>query len=87
MILSMNVFFNDTLLHTSLTPITTSTFPLNYSVVLNDRDFKLANAKGFFIACMIWQPAFVYENNVQLPENHVDVLNFTVNTISKDLFI
>jgi hypothetical protein len=83
----MNVFFNDSLLHTSLKPITTSTFPLNYSIALNDNDFKLESAKGFFIACMIWQPAFIYENNVNLPENQVDVLNFTVNTISKDLFI
>jgi hypothetical protein len=86
MILSMNVFFNNTILHSSLKPITSNTFPLNYSIALTDRDFQLENATNFFVVCVIWQPAYMYEDGVTLPESQVDTLNLDVRAISKYIF-
>jgi hypothetical protein len=86
MILSMNVIYNNTAIHSSLMPITTSTFPLNYSVVLNDRNLQLENAESLYVVSTIWQPAYIYEANVKLPEKEVDTLNFEMRTISKYIF-
>ncbi|CAF1179401.1 unnamed protein product [Rotaria sordida] len=81
MILSINVFVNRVVLHNSLIPITTNTFPLNYSIVLTDNDFKLENAKSFYIVSMIWQPAYIYENHVKLTEKEIDTLDFHMRAI------
>lgn len=83
MILSINIFMNHTVLHNSLIPITTSTFPVNYAVDLNNHDFKVEGARGFHIVSMIWQPAYMYEDHVHLKENNIDMLNMTMRSISK----
>jgi hypothetical protein len=87
MLLSMNVFHNNTALHTSLVPITNSTFPLNYSIRISDEEFELENATSFFIVSMIWQPAYIFEDTVELPENEVDRLNLTMRSISNYFFL
>ncbi len=78
MILSINVFSNETVLHSSITPITTSTFPFNYSV-----DLKSEDVKNFDIVSVIWQPAYIYEAAAKLPAHDVDTLNLDMQTISK----
>lgn len=83
----MNIFYNNTPLHSSLKPITNSSFPLNYSIVLNEHDFKVENAKNFGVVCMIWQPAYFYKANIPLPENEIDTLNFEMRNISKINFL
>jgi hypothetical protein len=83
----MNVIYNNTAIHSSLVPITTSTFPLNYSVVLNDRNLQLENAESLYVVSTIWQPAYIYEANVKLPEKEVDTLNFEMRTISKYIYL
>jgi len=82
----MSVLLNNTQLHNSLIPITNSTFPLNYSIALNDRDFKLENTSSFHIVSTIWQPAYIFEEHVHLLENDTDTLNFEMRTISKYIF-
>jgi soluble lytic murein transglycosylase-like protein len=86
MMLSMNVFFNNTILHSSLIPITNSTFPFNYSIVLADRDFELENATNFYIVSMIWQPAYIHAENFNLSEDKVDTHNLEMRAISKYIF-
>ena len=83
MILSMNVVLNNTTLHTSLVPITNSTFPLNYSIILDNHDFNLENTTSFSIVSMIYQPAYIFDDDISLPENEVDTLSFTMRSISK----
>ncbi len=80
MILSINVFSNETVLHSSITPITTSTFPFNYSV-----DLKSEDVKNFDIVSVIWQPAYIYEAAAKLPAHDVDTLNLDMQTISKKI--
>ncbi len=86
MMLSMNVFFNNTILHSSLIPITNSTFPFNYSIALADHDFELKNATNFYMVSMIWQPAYIYAANFNLSEDKVDTHNLEMRAISKYIF-
>ncbi|CAF2134880.1 unnamed protein product [Rotaria magnacalcarata] len=81
MVLSMNVFVNHTVLHSSLVSIKNNTFPLNYSLELTDHDFLLENATSFHIVSMIWQPAYIYESHIKLKESKVDTLNLNMRTI------
>jgi hypothetical protein len=78
MLLSMNVFYKEAVLHSSIMPITTSTFPLNYSI-----DLKSEDVKNFDIVTVIWQPAYIFEAADKLPATDVDTLNLEMQTISK----
>ena len=74
MLLSIDVFHNETALHQSLLPIEQQTFPLNYSVVLTKDDFDIDKDKTFSVVAMIWQPAYISEQKVKLLENEKDSL-------------
>ena len=81
-LLSIDIFSNKTL-HSSLKPIATNTFPLNYSVELNKSDFQTEDSHGFLVVGIIWQPSYVFEHHVKLPEHHTDTLNMPMKPISK----
>ena len=86
MLLSSNIFINDTVLHTSLVPITISTFPLNYSIKLTDRDYQFENVTSFSIVSMIWQPAYIFDDNIELSKSQVNTLNLNMRSISKRIY-
>ena len=79
----MNVFINQTILHSSLRRITANTFPLNYSIELTNSDFQRENAGGFSIVGMIWQPVYFHESQVKLAENKLDTLDLNMSSISE----
>ncbi len=78
----MNLFHKEAILHSSIIPITTSTFPVNYSI-----DLKTEDVKNFDIVSVIWAPAYIFEATDKLPANDVDTLNLEMQPISKRVYL
>lgn len=81
--LFIDVLSHNTSIHQSFKRITNHTFPLDYSVVLSERDFTPENVKNFSIISMILQPTLIYESEIKLPENEIDTYNFEMKALSK----
>lgn len=82
MLLSIDVFYNKMALHQSLVPIENSTFPLDYTIILNKHDFEM-NKEKFSVIAMIWQPAYISNQKVVLSENETNLVNIPMQAIRK----
>lgn len=79
----MNVVANGKVLHSSLTPITISSFPIQYSIEINEREVALKHVQSLQIVAAIWQATYIHESTVKVPTTNEQSLDFTVQEISK----
>jgi hypothetical protein len=85
--LSTEIFYLDNkLVYSSSIPIKATTFPVYYSIILDHHDFPLDDIENFHVVSVVWQPAYIYEGNVELIEDEINRFDINMRAISNTIF-